>query len=60
MGAEPPGDCPNKGNINRDDVRIYHLPGSRRYDRTRISPEKGEHWFRTEAGVREAEWRAAR
>jgi endonuclease YncB( thermonuclease family) len=56
--TEPPGDCAIKGNINRDGERIYHVPGGRDYDRTRISPEKGERWFCTEAEAREAGWRS--
>ena len=39
---------------------IYHVPGGRWYDRTRISPDRGERWFCTEAEAREAGWRAAR
>ncbi len=40
--AKPPGDCAIKGNINRDGERIYHMPGDQGYDRTRISPDRGE------------------
>ncbi len=58
--AMPPGDCAIKGNINRDGERIYHLPESQWYGRTRISPEKGERWFCSEAEAREAGWRAPR
>jgi endonuclease YncB( thermonuclease family) len=58
--TEPPGDCAIKGNINREGERIYHVPDSRWYSRTRINPEKGERWFCSEAEAREAGWRAPR
>jgi hypothetical protein len=56
----PSRDCAIKGNINREGERIYHVPGSQWYGRTRISPAKGERWFCTEAEAREADWRAPR
>ncbi len=52
-----PGQCRIKGNINRKGERIYHLPGGKWYDRTRIDPAKGERWFCTEAEARAAGWR---
>lgn len=52
--------CAIKGNISRDGTRIYHLPGSRDYTRTRISPDRGERWFCSEATARAAGWRRAR
>ena len=58
--AEPPGECAIKGNISRDGEHIYHVPGGRWYDRTRIRPEKGERWFCTEVEAREAGWGTAR
>ncbi len=33
-----PGQCEVKGNINRKGERIYHMPGGRWYDQTRIDP----------------------
>ena len=57
--AAPPG-CVIKGNISRRGARIYHLPGQRDYERTRISPAKGERWFCSEAEARAAGWRRAR
>lgn len=56
--APAPGVCPIKGNIS-ENGRIYHLPGSRDYGRTRISPERGERWFCSEAEARAAGWRWA-
>ena len=52
--------CRIKGNIGRDGSRIYHLPGSRNYHRTRINPSRGERWFCSEAKARAAGWRRAR
>lgn len=51
--------CAIKGNVSSNG-RIYHLPGSREYARTRISTAKGERWFCTEAEARAAGWRAPR
>ena len=39
------GECRIKGNIGRNGARIYHVPGARHYDRTRIDTSKGERWF---------------
>lgn len=49
--------CQIKGNIS-DSGRIYHLPGSDSYDRTKIDESKGERWFCTEEEARAAGWRA--
>ena len=59
-GYQPPGKCRIKGNINRRGERIYHMPGSRWYARTKISPQKGERWFCSEAEARAAGWRPPR
>ncbi|GAA3853350.1 thermonuclease family protein [Celeribacter arenosi] len=59
-GAAPstsnPSECVIKGNISQSG-RIYHLPGSRSYDKTRISTRHGERWFCSEAEARAAGWR---
>jgi len=52
--------CGIKGNINRDDKRIYHTPGSPSYDATVIDESRGERWFCTESAARAAGWRAPR
>jgi len=58
---EAPDGCPIKGNISRDGKHIYHTPwGSRWYDRTRVSADDGERWFRTEGEAVAAGWRAPR
>ncbi|MCV2890671.1 thermonuclease family protein [Ruegeria aquimaris] len=55
-----PAECAIKGNINSKGQRIYHLPGTEWYDRTRINETKGERWFCSEAEARKAGWRPAR
>jgi hypothetical protein len=52
--------CQIKGNISKKGERIYHVPGQRYYERTRISPTKGEHMFCSEAEARAAGWRRSR
>jgi len=52
--------CLIKGNINREGVRIYHVPGSRSYEQTRIDTSRGERWFCSEQEARDAGWRAPR
>ena len=49
--------CSVKGNIGKSGARIYHIPGSANYRRTRISETKGEHWFCSEEEARAAGWR---
>jgi endonuclease YncB( thermonuclease family) len=49
--------CDIKGNISRSGERIYHVPGMRDYDRTRINERAGERWFCSEAEARSAGWR---
>ena len=45
--------CRIKGNINHNSGRrIYHVPGDRDYERTRISRSRGERYFCTEAAAR--------
>ena len=53
-------ECNIKGNISSKGERIYHVPGQRYYDRTKISPSKGERWFCTEGEVRAAGWRRSK
>ena len=58
--AEPgrgSGDCPIKGNVSAGGKRIYHLPGTRAYARTRIDPDRGEAWFCDEAAALAAGFR---
>lgn len=54
-----PEDCAIKGNVSGSG-RIYHLPGSRSYEATRIDESAGERWFCTEEEARAAGWRPPR
>ena len=54
------GNCRIKGNVSRSGERIYHVPGAQHYERTRISPAKGERWFCSESEARAAGWRRAK
>jgi endonuclease YncB( thermonuclease family) len=58
-GTAGSGDCRIKGNISSNG-RIYHLPGSEWYAKTRINTSRGERWFCTEEKARKAGWRRAR
>lgn len=55
--SKAPDGCPIKGNISRNG-RIYHAPWSPWYTRTKVSPNKGERWFCSEAEAVKAGWRA--
>ena len=55
--AAAPGACQIKGNVSGKGERIYHVPGQRDYDATKINEGKGERWFCTEAEARTAGWR---
>lgn len=56
----PPPGCDIKGNINNEGEKIYHMPGQRYYDKTKISPEKGERWFCTENEAIKNGWRKSK
>ena len=49
--------CQIKGNINRSGDRIYHVPGGRYYDQTKIDEANGERWFCSEDEAAKAGWR---
>jgi endonuclease YncB( thermonuclease family) len=53
-----PKGCTIKGNISKSG-HLYHLPGSRWYDGTRINEAQGERWFCSEDDAKTAGWRAA-
>ena len=60
VSARDRGACNIKGNISHNSgKRIYHMPGDRDYDRTRISTSRGERYFCSEAEARAAGWRHA-
>jgi micrococcal nuclease len=52
-----PGGCVIKGNISDTGERIYHVPGQQYYDRTVVTPAKGERWFCSESDAVAAGWR---
>jgi hypothetical protein len=55
------GSCDIKGNISVDTGEyIYHVPGQRYYDETRINRLYGERWFCSEAEARAAGWRRSK
>jgi hypothetical protein len=52
--------CNIKGNISwNNSQKLYHLPGMKDYEITKISPEKGERWFCTEAEAIANGWKKA-
>ena len=53
------GGCRIKGNITSSG-RIYHVPGSRHYERTKIDEGAGERWFCLPGEAERAGWRAPR
>ncbi len=53
-----PNGCLIKGNISKNG-KIYHMPWSKWYLRTKVTTSKGERWFCNEAEARAAGWRAA-
>ena len=52
--------CTIKGNNSSGGERIYHLPGQRFYNVTKIDTSKGERWFCTETQARNAGWRKSK
>lgn len=58
--AEDSGACNIKGNVSTRGERIYHVPGQKYYDETRISASHGERWFCSEEEARAAGWRRSR
>jgi len=53
-------ECTIKGNVSSSGERIFHVPDAQHYEETRISEQKGERWFCTEAEAIAAGWRKAR
>jgi pSer/pThr/pTyr-binding forkhead associated (FHA) protein len=49
-----------KGNINSKGEKIYHVPGSAKYNATKIDESNGERWFASEDEAIAAGWRAPR
>jgi hypothetical protein len=60
MQAQEAGACNIKGNVSTRGERIYHVPGQKYYQETRISASHGERWFCSEEEARAAGWRKSR
>ena len=53
--------CNIKGNISiNTGEKIFHVPGQKYYDQTKITPRYGERWFCSEEDAYAAGWRKAR
>lgn len=52
--------CLIKGNISSSGEKIYHMPGQRYYDKTKIDESAGERWFCTEDEAVSAGWRKSK
>lgn len=52
-------ECVIKGNVNSDGEKIFHNPGCKSYNVTKIKPEEGDRWFCTEDEARAAGFRKA-
>ena len=52
--------CHIKGNISSNGEKIYHLPNSKNYLKTKISPSKGERWFCSEKEAQTHGWRQSK
>jgi hypothetical protein len=52
--------CNIKGNVSTRGERIYHVPGQKYYNDTRISDSHGERWFCSEEEARAAGWRRSK
>jgi hypothetical protein len=61
LGNGTSASCNIKGNVSiATGERIYHVPGQRYYEETRVSQQHGERWFCSEREAREAGWRRSR
>ena len=49
--------CQIKGNISSNGEKIYHVPNSKNYLKTKISTSKGERWFCSEKEAKANGWR---
>lgn len=61
--SEPPlvtPGCKVKGNISSKGKKIFHVPGQRDYERTSITPARGERMFCTPRQALEAGWQPAK
>lgn len=52
--------CVIKGNISSSGEKIYHIPGQRYYERTKIDEGGGERWFCSENEAVNSGWRKSK
>jgi len=57
LTGPPTRTCDIKGNIGKNGEKIYHLPGTYLWQRTKIMETTGERWFCSEAEARGSGWR---
>ncbi|WP_115048289.1 thermonuclease family protein [Xanthomonas arboricola] len=57
--TQAPAHCAIKGNISSKGSKIFHMPGQRDYERTSVSPARGERYFCTSQDAIKAGWRRA-
>lgn len=61
QSAQPPStECVIKGNISSSGEKIYHMPGQRYYEKTKVEEGKGERWFCSEEEAVRAGWRKSK
>lgn len=53
-------ECKIKGNISYSGEKIYHVPGQKYYDSTKIDTKYGERWFCSEKEAQAAGWRKSK
>lgn len=58
--SNPSSDCTIKGNISTSGEKIYHVPGQRYYEKTKIEENRGERWFCSEDEAQTAGWRKSK
>ena len=52
--------CKIKGNISSSGEKIYHMPGQKYYNSTKINTNAGERWFCSEQEAIQAGWRKSK
>ncbi len=53
-------ECTIKGNISSSGEKIYHMPGQRYYEQTKVDEGKGERWFCNENEAVSSGWRKSK
>lgn len=59
-GPRPLSGCAIKGNISFSGERIFHVPGDRYYEETKIDQRFGERWFCSIQEAIAAGWRRSK